>query len=513
MRTNKRSWLLGLILLAIWGAALLEWADVLAAPPQGVLKQATHVSISADWLDPATTPALVISSHIALYLLHDALLKPMPDGTYTPCLAESWTISPDSKVYEFKLRRGVKFHNGDILTAEDVAFSFWRNKASQAGFIHGKTEKVEAVNPTTVRFYFKEPFVDFLEYLIPGGTTMGWVVPKKYVEKVGEAGFKKNPVGAGPYQFVEFVPGVKLVAEAFKGYWRKVPSVKRMEFYVVPDPGTRLVMLRRGEVDVAHLISDVYYEDVKKDPKLRLLHPLSASRGLIYISSQWDPKSPWSDPRVRKAASYAIDRKTLADVYMPGSKPMTSLGLEGDPFAVQFPVDTYDPEQAKKLLAQAGYPKGFHGGKFYPYGGYWGYGEQIATYWKAVGISVDIVLLERPAWLADRASGKMKGGIFVDHPTSPTIGGVLSYLFGSGSYGNYPDIQALWDQYKKEGGWNVRKDLMARIQKLIHERTMWIFVFPFNSPTAYGPKVKGDPHKIQPLIWFTAPFEDIELNE
>ncbi len=182
----------------------------------------------------------------------------MPEGLYTPSLAESWTVSPDARVYDFKLRKGVKFHNGDTMTAEDVIFSFWRYKAISAKYIQGKTEKVEAVNPYQVRFHFKEPFPDFLEYLIVGSTTIGWITPQKYVEKVGDAGFKKQPVGAGPYKFVEFVPGVKLVAEAFEDYWRKVPNIKRLEFYIVSEPATRLAMVKRGEVDIATLMQGFF---------------------------------------------------------------------------------------------------------------------------------------------------------------------------------------------------------------------------------------------------------------
>ena len=197
------------------------------AAPAGVLKQAIHWSFSSDWLDPAfgTFP---IPAYHPMYLFHDALFKPMAQGLYTPSLAESWTVSPDAKVYEFKLRRGVKFHNGDPLTAEDVVFSFMRYKGSLAKAIHGKMEKAEAVNPYSVRVRFKEPFPEFLEYLLPGATTFGWIAPKKYVEKVGDAGFKKHPIGAGPYKFVEHVPGVKLVGEAFEEYWRKVPHVKEI---------------------------------------------------------------------------------------------------------------------------------------------------------------------------------------------------------------------------------------------------------------------------------------------
>ena len=506
----KEKFWAAILLLTIGGMVGSPAAQ--AQPPQGVLKQAIHWRISADWFDPASG-GFTVSAHLPLFLLHDALVKPMPEGAFTPCLAESFTASADSRVFEFKIRRGVKFHNGDTLTAEDVIFSFWRYKAAQAKFLHGKTEKVEAPNPNLVRFHFKEPFPDFLEYLLPGVTTVGWIVPKKYVEKVGEAGFKRNPVGAGPYKFVEFVPGMKLVGEAFEGYWRKVPAVKRMEFYSISEPATRLAMVKRGEVDAAVLMQGVLYDEVKKDPKLRLLSPMSATHWLVYIASQWDPKSPWSDVRVRKAASLAIDRQTLADIHMPGVGPVGNIALPGDPFGVEIPADPYNPELAKKLLAEAGYPKGFQGGKFYPYqGGFWPYGEQVANYWKAVGISVETVLLDRPAWVAQREGGRMKEGIFIDPSAAPTIGGRLSYQFGSTSYGHYPDMRALWEQYQREVKPGARKEVIGRIQKLVHEKMMWIPLTATNIPTAFGPRVKGNPYGIQPFLWFTGPFEDIQIE-
>jgi peptide/nickel transport system substrate-binding protein len=506
---KRNSFLISIVAIFV----VFFWSSPKAQPasPQGTLKEAIHWLIPADSLDPSLTTTSG-PNYLPLPFFHDSLVKPMPEGFYTLCLAESYDISPDFRSYDFKLRKGVKFHNGDPMTAEDVVFSFWRYKGAAAQLIQGNIENVEIVNPYHVRFKFKKPFPNYLDYFLPTVSGIGWILPKKYIEKVGDAGFKKHPVGAGPYKFVDFVPGVKLVGEAFEEYWRKVPNIKRIEFYNILDPATRLAMVRRGEMHVATLLTDIVYQDAKKDPTIKVLEPQSPNRWLLYLTAQWDPKSPWSDARVRKAASLALDRKTLAEIHMPGCKPIGSIALEEDPMGVQFPPDPYDPERAKKLLAEAGYPKGFPGGKLYP-PTYWTYGEMIATYWKAVGIHIDLGLLEIPAWRAMRDSGKMKGDLIMDASNSPTIGGRLAYLFGPNSYGNYPDIKTLWDQYQQEVSPRARKDLIARIQKLVTEKTMWIPLTSTNSPAALSLKVKGNPYKVQPLLWITAPFEDIEMEK
>ncbi len=500
--------------LLILGIFCLGSGGALAASPKGVLKASVHWGISADWLDPSM-PSLGNASEFVLRLFHDSLVKQMPEGLYTPCLAESWTIRPDYKVFEFKLRKGVKFHNGDEMTAEDVVFTFRRYKGTNIKIFREKLEKVEALNPHLVRVTFKKPFPNFFEYFLTGTSTVGWVLPKKYIEKVGDAKFKKNPIGCGPYKFVEFKPDQRMVGEAFEGFWRKVPHIKRMEFYFIKELPTRYAMIKRGEIDIATLIQDVFYEKVKNDPSLRLLNPLSPTNWVVYMTNQWDPKSPWSDPRVRKAASLAIDRKSIADIHMPGGKPHGTLGLEGDPEGIELAPDPYDPGRAKKLLAEAGYPKGFHGGTYVPYDGpYWPYSEQIANYWKAIGITFDSVLVDRAAWRAKRRGG-MKGTTFLDVTMQATIGGRLEYLLGPLKYGTYPDIQALWERYVATVEPAKRKELIGQIQKMIYDRTMFITLNTVTSPAAIGPKVKGDPYKIKrpyPL-WYISPMEDVELND
>ena len=482
-----------------------------SAEPRSVMKVAIHWAMKADWNDPSLGQ---VFSLFNLYLFHDALLKPMTDGWYSPCLAESWKVSPDYRVYEFKLRKGVKFHNGDEMTAEDVVFTFERYKGGKAELIKSRIEKLEAVNPYLFRVTFKKPFIDFLDFFLPGEATIGFVAPKKHIQKVGDEGYRKNPIGCGPYKFVEFKPGIILVGEAFKDFWRKEPKIKRLEFHTITEASTRYAMIKKGEVDMAAFLTDVLYEKAKSDPTLRVEVPLSPNRFIIPISAQWDPKSPWSDPRVRKAASLALDRKTIAEIHAPGAGPIGNLGLEGDPDNIPFSPDPYDPERAKKLLAEAGYPKGFQGGKFYPLDGYWPMGEQLVNYWKAIGINMDTVLYDRPTFRSKLESGGFKGGLWMDPINPTTMGFRLAYVFGTGSlYGKYDDIQVLWDKYQGSNDPKERKDLITRVQNMCHDRTVFIPLVGLSSPAALGPRPKGNLWKIRPpLMWWVSPMEELELN-
>ena len=198
-----------------------------AAAPEGQMTWGAHISLAPTWFDPAETPGIG-TPFMILYALHDALVKPMPGNAMAPSLAETWSASKDGLVYEFVLRQGVRFHNGEPVTADDVKFSFERYRGAAARMLKERVHSVEVVDPHRVRFRLKEPWPDFMTYYGSLATGAGWVVPRKYLEKVGDDGFKKAPVGAGPYRFVSFTPGVELVLEAHEAYWRKVPSVKRL---------------------------------------------------------------------------------------------------------------------------------------------------------------------------------------------------------------------------------------------------------------------------------------------
>jgi len=350
-------------------AAGLAGAVLLAAPslhaqtkPEGEMRWALYVTLSPVWFDPGEV-AGQLTPFWVLYA-HDALVKPMPGNLLAPSLAESWTVSPDQRVYEFKLREGLKFHNGDPFTADDVKFSFHRAKGSKV--LHDKVKDVVVASPSRVRFVLHEPWPDFMMYYGSIVSGAGWVVPKKYVERVGDDGFKRAPVGLGPYKFVSHTPGVELVMEANEGYWRKVPSVKRLVFKSVPESTTRLAMLKRGEVDIAYLLGVPQAQEVKRDPNLRLAFSGGIAIWYLDFLEQWDPRSPWNDRRVRLAANYAIDRQALSEAETLGaSKPAGNHVPRSFEFALPIEPYPYDPAKAKQLLAEAGYPNGFDVGELH----------------------------------------------------------------------------------------------------------------------------------------------------
>src|SRR5882672_1371407 len=174
-------------------------------------------------------------------------------------------------------------------------------------------------------------------------TAASWITPKKYFEQVGADGFLKQPIGLGPYKFVSLKPGIELVMEANEDYWRKVPSVKRLVFQSIPEATTRLAMLKRGETDVAYLLDGQLGESIKSEPQLKLA--FSGGIGVHHLDffDMWDPKSPWADQRVRKAASLAIDRKGLNEAEMLGaSKPTGGVVLRSMEFALPIEPDPYD---------------------------------------------------------------------------------------------------------------------------------------------------------------------------
>src|SRR5712691_1172895 len=438
--------------LAALGAVAGAPAIARAAGPQGQLVWGVHISLAPTWFDPAETPG-IITPFMVMYAVHDAMLKPMPGNPAAPCLAESYSASEDSLVYEFVLRDGVKFHNGETVTAEDVKFSFERYRGTSHDLLKNRVAAVETPDPLHVRFRLKEPWPDFLTFYA-SATGAGWIVPKKYLEKVGDDGFKKAPIGAGPYKFVSFTPGVELVMEAFEGYWRKTPSVKRFVLRSIPDGSTRLAALKRGEVDGIYWVSGELAEELQRTPGLTLKAAHTAPFW-IYFPEQWDPESPWHDVRVRQAATLAIDRKTINQAITLGYSRLTNNAFVPPHFEYywQPPEPIYDIAKAKQLLAAAGHPEGIEAGAFYCDAAFANVGEAVVNSLREAGIRTNLRPIERAGFFKSYSERKYKNLIMGG---SAAFGNAATRIEafvvkgGAYAYGNYPDIDALFQQQAVE---------------------------------------------------------------
>src|SRR5437867_1547730 len=424
-----------------------------AAAPEGQMTWGVHVSLSPTWFDPAETQG-IITPFMVLYAIHDAMAKAMPGSAAAPSLAESWQVSPDGRVYDFTLRKGVKFHNGDTVTADDVKFSFDRYRGTAAATLKERVAAVETPGPLHVRIRLKNPWPDFLTFYT-AASGASWIVPKKYVEKVGDDGYKKAPVGAGPYKFVSFTPGVELVFEAFEQYWRKTPSVKRLVFKVIPDEATRLAALKRGEIDIVYSIRGELAEELQRTPGLTLKPVVIQAPNWLYFPEQWDPKSPWHDVRVRQAANLAIDRDGMSKALFLGYCKITnSIVPYTFDFYWQTPPAAYDPAKAKKLLADAGYAKGFDAGLLYCDSSYSNMGEISLDNLQQVGIRARLEPIERAGFYGSYGGKQYTRGIiqagsgaFGDAATR-----LASFVVKGGAfvYGSYPDIDELFPKQADE---------------------------------------------------------------
>ena len=502
------------IILSALIAAVLPVALVSAAP-EGQLTWGVHVSIAPTWFDPAETPG-IITPYMFLYALHDAMLKPMPAGPMTPSLAESWTASPDGLTYEFVLRKGAKFHNGDPVTAEDVKFSVERYRGAAAKPFKDRIATVETPDPGRVRFRLKEAWPDFLTFYT-SATGAGWIVPKKYVEKVGDEGYKKAPVGAGPYRFVSFTAGVELVVEAFEQYWRKTPHVKRLVFRVVPDDATRLAMLKRGEADIVYSMRGELGEEVKRTPGLRLSAIVLPANQWLVFTEQWNPKSPWHDKRVRLAANLAIDRKAINQAETLGHSRLTGSMIPNEfEFAWTPPLYAYDLAKAKQLVAEAGYPNGFDGGPYFVDAAYTSVGEAVTNYLKTAGIRLQLRPLERAAFFAQYREKQLKGGVI--HSGSAAFGNaatrIEAFVHGKGiyAYGSYPDIDGLFAEQAAELDKKKREAVLVKIQQLIHDKTMYGPIWELGWLNGVGPRVAESGLGMIPMHAYSAPYEDVKLK-
>jgi peptide/nickel transport system substrate-binding protein len=485
------------------------------AAPEGQMTWGVHFALAPTWFDPAETSG-IITPYVVLYALHDAMVKPLPGNPMAPSLAESWSVSADGLAYEFVLRKGVRFHNGDPVSAEDVKFSLERYRGASHRMLRDRVSAVEILDPGRVRIRLKQPWPDFMTfYSIATGA--GWIVPKKYVERVGEDGFKKAPIGAGPYRFVSFTPGVELVLEAFDQYWRKRPSVRRLVFRAIPDDTTRLAALKRGEVDIGYAFFGPVAEEVRRTPGLSLKATLVPTTFWVYFADQWEPKSPWHDRRVRLAANHAIDRQSINEAENLGHAKITSSIIPSSFDFYWAPSGyAYDPARARQLLAQAGYPNGFDAGDYFVDAAFVNVAEATVNYLQAVGIRAKVRPLERAAFFKGFGDKKLKNLV---QGASGAFGNAATRLEafvvagGTYVYGSYPDIDGLFGEQATELDRTRREATLHRIQQLVHDKVVFAPIWQLAAMSGVGPRVEESGiGLVAGYAFFSSPYEDVRLK-
>jgi peptide/nickel transport system substrate-binding protein len=490
-------------------------APVVAAPPDGTLAIGVHVTLVSRWLDPGETEAL-ITPFMVLYALHDALVKPMPGGISTPSLAESWTMAKDGVTYDFVLRKGARFHNGEPVTADDVKFSFERYKGSGAKLLKDKVKEVQTPAPNRVRFVLKEPWPDFIAFYGTSATGAGWIVPRKYAEKVGEDGFKKAPVGAGPYKFVSFNPGVELVLEAFPEYWRRPPPVKRLVMRSITDETTRAAAVKTGEVDIGYLFGGPVAEELRRTPGVKVVAPLLYGIYWLDFLDQWDPKSPWHDRRVRLAASLAIDRQAINQAEMLGfGKAAGGFVPPEFDFALRIEPPAHDPRKARQLLAEAGYANGFDAGDLTPLPPYTTLGETVSAMLQGVGIRSRVRTMERATFMTTWREKKLHGLLVGATGAAGNAAARLEPFFTKGgiyAYGTLPEIDDLFRRQATQLDRKQREATLHQIQRMVADQVLAAPIFQQGFIWGVGSRVAEPAAGLIQGYPYVGPAEDLKLK-
>jgi len=474
----------------VWGQpilsgplAKLDIKDVRVEPakpkPKGTLNIGLHFGIDPGWLDPL---GYYGAAHQFYYLMHDALIKPMPQGEFTYSLAEHAEVSADFTRAAFRLRPGLKFQDGRPLTTADVKWTYENYRGLNFKPLQDKLDRIEIVDDRTIVFHFKGPFVDFLDLYNGSGSGAGWIVPKHYYERVGKEAFNARPMGAGPFKFVSQEAGVRVSVEAWDEYWRRPPGVKFINVRGIRDLAGRVAGLETGELDLAYGMTGKLLQRVMADPKLRW-NPNFTSPWHLVFPGYNEPTSPFHDKRVRQAISLAINRQFLTRQETQGiGKPWgnwisheTRDALRGD--GTDLPVPPYDPGRAKSVLAEAGYPNGFDFDWYVPFAPYYDMAERILNDLRAVGMRSKMQMLDAPAYMAQTSKGRkgFPGNRTIVQRIDPRPGGAKALIrlyavcAGQASYICEPRLEALWAKHEASIDPVERDRLSRELQRLIVE--------------------------------------------
>ncbi len=504
--------------LALAAVALVLAAAVSAGPAWAEKKVIFTAGADFKSLDPALHPSGTFDGLVQV-APYDTLVFHTPDGKIEPSLATSWTYKSPTLIV-FKLRKGVKFHDGTTFKAADVKFSLERTlgtKRSRWKTFITMIKGVKVIDDYTVEIELKFPFGPFLTNMaIPVASIVSPAAVKKYGKD-----FRRNPVGTGPFILDKWVPGEYARFKANPNYWGGRPKIDVLEFRPIPEASTRVLQLRAGQVQLAMFLPPSQMNEVEKDPKLNMLkNPLFR---VIYVGMNNKIK-PFDNPLVRQAVNYAVDTKAIVEKIMLGVGTPTR-GPHGpavwgyNPAYEQMGY-SYNPEKAKALLKEAGYPNGFETDFWHPTGKYTAdkiAAEAIQAQLSKVGIRVKLRTggwgLVAPTIRKGKAPIYFYGwGAMSGDPDMIFFNKFHSKNHGrKGNYSRYnnPAVDKLVDQARQEVGTAKREKMYFQLAKMVLKDAPWLFFKQEVMLVGKSKKLKGVIfHPSERIYFHKASLED-----
>lgn len=458
------------------------------------------------------------------YVGYDRLVQ--YDGSSTrikPMLAKSWEVSKDAKVYTFKLRKDARFHDGTVVDAKAVKFSFDRLKKIGKGpsEAFAPLKEVQVVDQFTVRFILDYPFGPFLSTLATNGAS---IVNPRVMEfekdgDLGQAYLADRMMGSGPYKIKEWVRDQRLVLEANNDYWGGRPRIQQVIIRIVPESSAQRMMLLKGEVDIAEGILIDQYAKLRNEPNVTVFEAPSQLTNIVYMNNK---RPPLNNPKVRQALSYAVDYEGIIKHVLQGNATQMRgpipRGMWGyDENLLQY---KYDPAKAKRLLAEAGYPNGFKLKIMYA--------DRVPTWeqevlalqasFAEIGVKLEPELYAWPTLRekVDRADFDLSMGIWSPDYADPYM--FMHYWFHSSNQGlsgnrafyKNEKVDALLEQAAMSPSQQERIRLYQQAQKIIIEEPPYIFLYQRNFLLPMSKRVKG--FVFNPMLENIYNFQNMSLE-
>jgi peptide/nickel transport system substrate-binding protein len=454
---------------------------LLAAPATAPAQPASELRVAIPWTPENLDPTMNLSSIRAAVGvgIFDSLVGRAADNRIVPQLAESWRLL-DDLTWQFKLRKGVVFHDGEPFNAEAVRFTIERvldpNQKSPNRANIAEIAKVEVLDDFTVNLVTRQPYAALLNRLIDFP-----IVPPKYTAEKGNAAVALRPVGTGPFRFVELVKDDHLVVEAFDRHWRGAPKIRRIVFKPIPEPFTRAAALRNNEVDLVTTLPPNLARELDRVAGIRV-HRVP-STWIIYLGLNAF-KKPLSDVRVRQALNCATDVDAIIRNVLDGNGRRLEGPLTPQMFGFDASVRGYtpDPAKARRLLAEAGYPDGLEITLEAPAGRYQGdkeIAEALGGQWAKAGFKPRVQVAEWGAYFKRYLSKQFQDAYLLGLGGPMQDGDELYNLVsskGRGLYYKNEKVDLLFDQGRSTMDPAKRRKVYSELARVMVEDATWVYL-------------------------------------